>query len=303
MNIVFMGTPEFAVPSLESLIKSKHTIIAVFTKPDTKQGRGQKLQISPIKDLALKHNIQVFQPKTLKNNAHLEIVQNADVVCVAAYGLILPQQYLDAPKKYGCINIHASILPKYRGAAPIQRSIANQDKYTGISLMQMDAGLDTGDVFCTATCDISPLDNTITLSNKLAKLAVTPLLNLLENPQQFTVKPQDNSQATYAHKIKKAEAKIDWQLSAQTILAKFKALQPWPGIEFIYNNITIKVKDLEVIIVNPSHPPGRIIEASSKQLVIAAKENAVKINVLQLPNKSACKWEDFYRGQSNFFED
>ena len=173
MNIVFMGTPEFAVPSLEALIKSNHTIIAVFTKPDTKQGRGQKLQISPIKDLALKHNIQVFQPKTLKNNAHLEIVQQADVVCVAAYGLILPQQYLDAPKKYGCINIHASILPKYRGAAPIQRSIANQDKYTGISLMQMDAGLDTGDVFCTATCDISPLDNTITLSNKLAKLAIT----------------------------------------------------------------------------------------------------------------------------------
>jgi methionyl-tRNA formyltransferase len=228
-RIIFAGTPQFSVPCLLALLNSKHTICAVYTQPDRRAGRGRKLQASPVKLVALEHEIDVYQPVTLKDTqvqTQLQMLQ-ADIIIVVAYGLLLPKTVLDMPH-LGCINVHASLLPRWRGAAPIQRALIAGDTKTGITLMQMDVGLDTGAMLKKADCDILPDDTGQTLHDRLAELGAQILANTIDDVEQLPTIPQDDSQATYAKKLEKVEAQLDWHNEASVLERKVRAFNPWP---------------------------------------------------------------------------
>lgn len=239
MKIIFAGTPEFAATALAALLKTNHEIVAVYTQPDRKAGRGQKLTASAVKQLALAHNIPVYQPLHFKSStdeglaAQAELkALNADVMVVAAYGLILPQVVLDTPK-YGCLNIHGSLLPRWRGAAPIQRAIATGDAETGVTIMKMAAGLDTGDMMYKTICPIEPQDTSASLHDKLAQQGAEATVKVLESEESLQHyldhrEVQDEALTVYAHKLSKAEAKIDWTQDAVTIDRNIRAFNPWP---------------------------------------------------------------------------
>ncbi|ESK36547.1 methionyl-tRNA formyltransferase [Acinetobacter nectaris CIP 110549] len=239
MRIIFAGTPEFATVALKALLNSSHEIIAVYTQPDRKAGRGQKLTPSNVKQVALAHHIPVYQPLSFKSSnqegitAQEELKKlNADIMIVAAYGLILPQTVLDLPK-YGCLNIHASLLPRWRGAAPIHRAIASQDHETGITIMQMAAGLDTGDMLFKTYCAIEATDTSATLHDKLANQGAEAITHVLSSEKVFTNylenrQIQNEDDVTYAHKLSKTEAKINWNLPAKQICSNIRAFNPWP---------------------------------------------------------------------------
>lgn len=239
MKIVFAGTPEFAASALAKLLEQQHNVVAVYTQPDRKAGRGQKLSASPVKQLALAHDIPVYQPLHFKSSsedglaAQAELrALNADVMVVAAYGLILPQVVLDMPI-FGCLNIHASLLPRWRGAAPIQRAIAAGDAITGITIMQMAAGLDTGDMLFKTECPILPTDNAATLHDKLAIQGADAICTVLQSVQHLhslvaAREVQNELETCYAHKLSKAEAQIDWTLPAAQIDRNIRAFNPWP---------------------------------------------------------------------------
>ena len=239
MKIIFAGTPEFAATALAALLKTDHEIVAVYTQPDRKAGRGQKLTASAVKQLALEHNVPVYQPLHFKSStdeglaAQAELkALNADVMVVAAYGLILPQVVLDTPK-YGCLNIHGSLLPRWRGAAPIQRAIATGDAETGVTIMKMAAGLDTGDMMYKTICPIEPQDTSASLHDKLAQQGAEATVKVLESEESLQHyldhrEVQDEALTVYAHKLSKAEAKIDWTQDAITIDRNIRAFNPWP---------------------------------------------------------------------------
>jgi len=239
VKIIFAGTPEFAATALAALLKTDHEIVAVYTQPDRKAGRGQKLTASAVKQLALEHNIPVYQPLHFKSSteeglaAQAELkALNADVMVVAAYGLILPQVVLDTPK-YGCLNIHGSLLPRWRGAAPIQRAIATGDAETGVTIMKMAAGLGTGDMMYKTICPIEPQDTSATLHDKLAQQGAEATVKVLESEESLqhyldNREVQDEALTVYAHKLSKAEAKIDWTQDAVSIDRNIRAFNPWP---------------------------------------------------------------------------
>lgn len=239
MKIIFAGTPEFAATALAALLKTDHEIVAVYTQPDRKAGRGQKLTASAVKQLALEHNIPVYQPLHFKSSTNEGLAAqaelkalNADVMVVAAYGLILPQVVLDTPK-YGCLNIHGSLLPRWRGAAPIQRAIATGDAETGVTIMKMAAGLDTGDMMYKTICPIEPQDTSASLHDKLAQQGAEATVKVLESEESLQHyldhrEVQDEALTVYAHKLSKAEAKIDWTQDAVTIDRNIRAFNPWP---------------------------------------------------------------------------
>ena len=239
LKIIFAGTPEFAAEALKALIQTEHEIIAVYTQPDRKAGRGQKLTASAVKQVALEHNLPVYQPLNFKAStedglaARQELAAlNADVMVVAAYGLILPQAVLDMPK-YGCLNIHGSLLPRWRGAAPIQRAIATGDKETGVTIMAMAAGLDTGDMLYKTYCPITAQDTSASLHDKLAVQGAEAICAVLASEQQLQDylaqrEVQDEALTVYAHKLSKAEAQIDWTLTAEQLDLNIRAFNPWP---------------------------------------------------------------------------
>ncbi|WP_180104091.1 methionyl-tRNA formyltransferase [Acinetobacter sp. YH12134] len=239
MKIIFAGTPEFAAVALDALLKTEHEIVAVYTQPDRKAGRGQKLTASAVKQLALAHDLPVYQPLHFKSSteeglaAQAELkALNADVMVVAAYGLILPQVVLDTPK-YGCLNIHGSLLPRWRGAAPIQRAIATGDAETGVTIMKMAAGLDTGDMMYKTLCPITAEDTSASLHDKLAIQGAEAIVAVLASEQTLQQyleqrEVQDEALTVYAHKLSKAEAKIDWSQDAVTIDRNIRAFNPWP---------------------------------------------------------------------------
>lgn len=239
MKIIFAGTPEFAACALAALLKTEHEIVAVYTQPDRKAGRGQKLTASAVKQLALEHNLPVYQPLHFKSSTEEGLAAqqqlkdlNADVMVVAAYGLILPQVVLDTPK-YGCLNIHGSLLPRWRGAAPIQRAIATGDTETGVTIMKMAAGLDTGDMMYKTYCPIEASDTSATLHDKLALQGAEAIVAVLESEQTLQQyleqrEVQDEALAVYAHKLSKAEAQIDWSQGAVAIDRNIRAFNPWP---------------------------------------------------------------------------
>ncbi|SHJ61289.1 methionyl-tRNA formyltransferase [Anaerobranca californiensis DSM 14826] len=290
MRIIFMGTPEFAVPTLKKLYQSKHEIVAVVTKPDQKRGRGQKVSFSPVKELAISHGTLVLQPEKIKgNNDFIDtlIKLNADVFVVVAYGKILPKKVLDIPKK-GCINVHGSLLPKYRGAAPIHWALLNGEKTTGVTTMLMDEGMDTGDMLLKAEIPIEEGDNVETLHEKLAEIGADLLIKTLEQLEEGTLKPekQQEALASYAPMVTKEMGLIDWSLPAKNIYNKLRGLNPWPGTFTYIRGDRLKIISGEIYQgFLQSQEPGTIVEIIKKGIIVATGEGSILIKEVQPANK------------------
>jgi len=296
MKIIFMGTPEFAVPALSALIESEHKVAAVYTQPPRPAGRGQKLKKSPVHDLAEKHNIIIRTPTTLKNEeTQKEFVETgADVAVVSAYGLILPKPILEACQ-YGCINIHPSLLPRWRGASPIQRALMTGDAETGVCIMKMDEGLDTGDVLACEKTSIGKNETTSELHDRLATEGAKLLLSTIAKLE--TIKPQKQSEegATYAKKLSKEEGKINWNLPAQLVHAQIRGVTPWPGASFFYKGEQIKVLKASYIDDKENKEPGKVLD---DKLSIACKSGILHPEILQRQGKKPIAAEEFLRGFS-----
>jgi methionyl-tRNA formyltransferase len=297
LKIIFAGTPEFAAVALDALLKTEHEIVAVYTQPDRKAGRGQKLTASAVKQLALAHQIPVYQPLHFKSSteeglaAQAELkALNADVMVVAAYGLILPQVVLDTPK-YGCLNIHGSLLPRWRGAAPIQRAISTGDAETGVTIMKMAAGLDTGDMMYKTYCSIEATDTSASLHDKLAIQGAEAIVKVLasESTLQHHLEQrevQDEALTVYAHKLSKAEARIDWSSTAAQVDRNIRAFNPWP-VAFIAldENNNLRVWGSVLSTENPKNQTAGSILAIDKQgvHVVCGDGRAVCLTALQWP--------------------
>lgn len=302
LNIIFAGTPEFAAKHLEALIEQGYNVTACYTQPDRPAGRGKKLQPSAVKQVALEHNIPVCQPESLKTDEALEELAswNSDLMIVVAYGLLLPKAALDTPK-HGCINVHGSILPKWRGAAPIQRAVLEGDAKTGVTIMQMDVGLDTGDMLHIETCDITSDDTSGSVYEKLQAIGPDALLATVDKIAVGDITPekQNDTLATYAHKLSKQEAEIDWTLSADVIERKIRGYQPWPVAHTQLSGNVVKVWKSEVVI-NNNAVAGEIISADKNGIVIGAGQNAIKITQLQPQGKKAMAVTDFINGRADW---
>ncbi|OCG20383.1 methionyl-tRNA formyltransferase [Gilliamella sp. App4-10] len=304
LNIIFAGTPDFAATHLKALIDANHNVIAVFTQPDRPAGRGNKLTASPVKQLAIENNLPVYQPATLRSEENQKIIAElkADIMIVVAYGLILPQAVLDMPK-LGCLNVHGSLLPRWRGAAPIQRACWAGDHETGITIMQMDAGLDTGDMLYKLTCPIEQTDTSSSLYEKLAKLGPQALLETLTFICEQKIQPekQDPSQATYAEKLSKQEAKLDWNLSAEQLERCVRAFNPWPVSYFDVNGELIKVWQAQVVKIDSKQPVGTILQADKNGICIATSEGALNMTKLQPAGKKPMSAQDLLNSRKSWF--
>ena len=305
MKIIFAGTPAFAATHLQSIIdQGQHEVIAVYTQPDRPAGRGKKLTASAVKLLAEQFNLPLFQPESLKtpNQQQLLSQHNADLMVVVAYGLLLPQAVLDIPK-LGCINVHASLLPRWRGAAPIQRAIEAGDSETGVSIMQMEAGLDTGPVISTAHCDIAADDTSVSLFEKLAELGGPALLSALSKIESGTAvaSAQDEQQSTYAHKINKSEALINWSDSAMSIARKIRAFNPFPVAFTQIGDIRIKVWTAQVVESPAVGEPGAILDSSSEGLVVQCGSGHILVREIQLPGKSRMAVSEILKSRADQF--
>ncbi|WP_386694906.1 methionyl-tRNA formyltransferase [Lonepinella sp. MS14435] len=308
LNIIFAGTPDFAAQHLQALLNSQHNVIAVYTQPDKPAGRGKKLQASPVKQLAEQHHLPVYQPKSLrKEDAQVELASlNADVMVVVAYGLILPLAVLQAPK-FGCLNVHGSILPRWRGAAPIQRAIWAGDKQTGVTIMQMDIGLDTGDMLHKVYCDIASKETSASLYHKLAELAPAALIEVLDNltNDKFLPEKQDDSQSTYADKLSKDEAQLNWQLSAEQLERNIRAFNPAP-VAFLTLNINdvqerVKIYQADVL-PHQDKTAGTVLAVDKKGVQIATTQGVLNITQLQPSGKKPMSVQDFLNGRADWFK-
>lgn len=302
LRIVFAGTPEFAARHLQALLDAGHPVVGVYTQPDRPAGRGQKLMPSPVKQLASQHNIPLFQPSSLRDPmAQAELAAlRPDLLLVVAYGLILPQAVLDIPR-LGCINSHASLLPRWRGAAPIQRAIQAGDGESGVTLMQMEAGLDTGPMLCKVTTPISTEDTAGSLHDRLAELgaqamaaAIGPLVR-----GELRGEKQDDSLATYAHKLNKDEARIDWQQPATELDRQIRAFNPWPISHAQLDGETVKV--LSAVPEQASGPAGTILSANKDGLTVACGEGALRLTRLQMPGGKALAFADLFNSRRDQF--
>ena len=292
MKLVFMGTPNFSVPALKALAQSNHQICAVYSQPPRPAGRGKKLRLSDVHKEALDLGLTVHNPMSFKSNKDRTIFRKlkADIAIVVAYGLILPNQILSAPK-FGCLNIHASLLPRWRGAAPIQRAIMEGDDETGVCIMKMEEGLDTGPVLSSRKIQIKENDNAKILSERLSLVGSKLIVEVLDSLSEFKAYSQSAAGVTYARKIEKSETKIDWSLPAKTINRKIRALSPFPGAWTEINGERIKLLASKVI--NKENEPGMILD---KGFSIACGQKAVEITEAQRPGKSAQKSDVFLRG-------
>jgi len=285
LKIIFAGTPEFAATHLKAIIDSKHQLLSVYSQPDRPAGRGKKLRASPVKQLAEAAGITVHQPASLRvEDEQRRLVQlNADVMVVVAYGLILPQAVLDAPR-LGCLNVHASLLPRWRGAAPIQRAIEAGDTETGITIMQMDAGLDTGAMLATARCAIGPETSSATLFDTLAGLGPPLLLKVLDNLENFQDRAvrQNEEQTTYAEKILKPEAELDWSLDAAVLSRKIRAFNPFPVCFGILGKERVKFWEARPLDSASPEIPGTITHADKDGIMVSCGGGQLLIRRLQL---------------------
>jgi methionyl-tRNA formyltransferase len=315
LNIIFAGTPDFAAQHLAALVNGEHNVIAVYCPPDKPAGRGKRLTACATKLLALEHNIIVEQPVNFKSEEdQQQLAQyNADIMVVVAYGLLLPEVILNSPR-LGCINVHGSILPKWRGAAPIQRSLEAGDKKTGITIMQMDKGLDTGDMILVAECAIENTDTSASLYEKLANLGPTALVDTLALMLQPNYQAsdhnitQDNKLATYAKKLDKTEAELNWQLSAGELHRKVRAYIPWPVSQFTFTESDpenkqhrLRVWQASVKVYQGNSDPGTIIKVDKEGIEVATTDGSLRLEVIQLPGKKALPVKDILNGRSDWF--
>lgn len=301
-RIIFAGTPDFAANHLQALLDSRHQIVAVYTQPDRPAGRGQKLVASPVKQLALQHGIPVLQPVSLRDEAAQQELAtfNADLMVVVAYGLILPQVVLDTPR-LGCINSHASLLPRWRGAAPIQRAIEAGDTETGVTVMQMEAGLDTGPMLLKTVTPISATDTGGSLHDRLAELGPPAVLDSIELLLSGQAQPkiQDDALANYAHKLSKNCSLIDWNRPAVEIERAIRAFSPWPVSHSLLQGQSLKVH--AATLAEGSGTSGSILHADRHGLLVACGEGALLLIRLQLPNARAMDFADLFNGRAELF--
>lgn len=304
LRIIFAGTPDFAAKHLSALLNSAHEVIAVYTQPDRPAGRGKKLKPSDVKQLALTNDIPVYQPKTLRDEtAHQELAAlNADLMIVVAYGLILPQVVLDTPN-LGCINVHGSLLPRWRGAAPIQRAIWAGDAETGVTIMQMDIGLDTGAMLHKVTCPIAADETSASLYDKLAELGPQGLLETLDqiSAQTAVAQVQDDALANYAAKLSKEEANIDWTQSAVAIERQIRAFNPWPVSYTQIAEQNVKIWQASVIDTVTDAQPGTVIAATKQGIQVATGEGILNLLNLQLAGKKAMPVQDILNARKEWF--
>jgi len=301
MNLIFAGTPEFAVPALKALLDAGHTILAVYTQPDRPAGRGRKLGMSAVKEFALAHGLRVHQPETLKSESEAETLHalKPDALIVIAYGLILPKPILSIPQ-YGCINVHASLLPRWRGAAPIQRAIEAGDTKTGVTIMQMDADLDTGAILALAEIPIGADDNAATLHDLLAELGGRLLVDALAQLTRGAIVPQaqDNARATYAAKLKKEEARLDWNADAELLARRVRAFNPWPVAHTTIDGQTLRLWHAQAESGTPvGQPPGTVLTADADGVRVQCATGVLRITRLQLEGGNVLDVRAFLNGR------
>lgn len=308
LRIIFAGTPVFAAESLRAILHTQHEVVGVYTQPDRPVGRGRELKPSPVKELALARQLPIFQPPSLRDSqAQAELADlDADIMVVAAYGLILPKAVLNTPR-LGCINVHGSLLPRWRGAAPIQRAILTGDKETGITIMQMDEGLDTGAMLYKMSCPISEHDTSASLHDRLALLGGDALLTVLEGiefDEPYPPEAQNNELATYAAKLTKEEGLINWSLSALQISRAIRAFNPWPVCYTIAQGQTMRIwQGHRVAEQQTTAPAGMIIKADKQGLWVATGDDGViAIDTLQLPNGKALAFNDVLNSRKELFQ-
>ena len=304
MKIIFAGTPEFALPTLQALLHSPHKICAVYTQPDRKAGRGQKLTASPVKELALANNLPLYQPTSLKDPIAQKQMQklNADILVNVAYGLLLPEAVLNIPK-FGCINIHPSLLPRFRGAAPIQRAIMAGDTITGVTIMKMDVGLDTGDIYKQITLPINNTDTTAALIKKTSEIGARLLLEVLAEIETRSDKatPQNNEQTVYANKISKEEGKIDWHKSAEEIDRMIRAFNPWPIAYTEINGKYIRIWEAKIKPTKQHATPGTIIHADKNGIEVMTGSGLLCLLNIQLPGSNPLHVKDILNAHQQEF--
>ena len=304
LRIIFAGTPDFAARHLEALLASVHQIVGVFTQPDRPSGRGNKLTPSPVKALALQHDLPVFQPASLRPEENQRLVASlqADVMVVVAYGLILPQAVLDMPR-LGCINVHGSLLPRWRGAAPIQRALWAGDSETGVTIMQMDVGLDTGDMLLKLSCPITQDDTSATLYDKLAALGPQGLLTTLSQLADDTAQAQkqDDALSTYAEKLSKEEARLDWSLSAEQLARCVRAFNPWPVSFFMLEEQPVKVWEATALSQHATAAPGTIVSADKQGIAVATAQGVLLLTQLQPAGKKSMTARDLLNSRKESF--
>ena len=299
MRVVFMGTPDFAVASLNALITAGHEVVAVITQPDRPKGRGNKLAFPEVKTRALELNIPVYQPASVKDDAFLQLLSDyrPDVIVVVAFGRILPQSVLELPQ-YGCVNVHGSLLPEYRGAAPIQRAVLDGKTETGVTTMRMDIGMDTGDMLLQAKLPITDEDTTGTMFDKLATLGGSLLIDTLTGLEQGSIVPQkqDDAQATHAARILKEDEVINWESPAHSIFCQIRGLAPAPGAYTLWNGERLKVWKARVNEKNTAKAPGTIVEIGKDHLLVQTGNGCLEVLELQPAGKKAMPAKAFCNG-------
>ncbi|NLN14156.1 MAG: methionyl-tRNA formyltransferase [Tissierellia bacterium] len=301
MNIVFAGTPAFAVPSLEKLHEKGFNISLVITQKDRPRGRGKKVQFTPVKEKALELGLEVYQPDNINSQESIERLKviKPDFLVVVAYGQILRREVLDIPK-FECINVHASLLPKYRGAAPINWAIINGEEETGVTIMKMEEGLDSGDMISKAKVTILDEDDAISIHDKLSQLGadllVSTLLDIKENKAKYT--PQDHEEASYAPMLHKDRGKIDWNMSAREIFNLVRGLKPWPGTFTFYEDSQLKIHRVAISDEDSKGEAGKIIRVTKDGVYVNTKDKVLVIEELQFPNKRPMKVREYLAGNS-----
>lgn len=299
MKVIYMGTPDFAVGALESIIEAGHEVVLVVTQPDKPQGRGKAEKFTPVKECALKHNIPVFQPQRIKTPESVAYLRefDADIFVVAAFGQIVSQEILDMPR-YGCVNIHASLLPRYRGAAPIQWVILNKEKETGVTIMQMDAGIDTGDMLMQRSFAIGAKDTGETVHDKLSALGAEMIVDALREIEEGTLTPvkQNSEESCYAPMLTKELGCINWKKDADTIEHYVRGLYPWPGTYTMLEGKKVKLFAVEVSDASCEGAPGEIVAVEKDSLLVATGDGCIRILELQLEGKKRMQVKDFLLG-------
>ncbi len=294
-----MGTPDFSLVTLQALIDSKHEVIAVVTKPDKAKGRGKKVQMSPVKDLALKYDIDVYQPARVRDEDFIDTMRdlNPDIIVVVAFGQIIPKDILDLPK-YHCINVHASLLPQYRGAGPIQRAILNGDKTTGITTMLMDVGLDTGDMLLKKELEISDEDTGGSLFEKLSAISGNILLETLEGLEKGSIVPeqQDDDLATYAPMLSKADGLIDFRVSPEQVANRVRALSPWPSAYSFIDGKMMKFWKVVPVDNEEINSPSEVLAVEKDYFAVGCANGYIKVYEVQLQNKKRMPASEFLKG-------